>query len=203
MANVTFESVWKRFDEPSPCGTSRSRSTTGSSSCSSVRRLREEHRAPNAGGPRTQLRRQNSSRRSGHAQRRTRGAGCRDGFESYALYPDMTVYDNLAFVLRNQRDPKRQWTSACGARPTTCSSPSCRRKPERLLGGQRQRVAFGRAIVREPAAFLMDEPLSNLDGELRVETRSELLKLQRRLETTTIYVTDDQVEAMTMAIASR
>jgi len=120
-------------------------------------------------------------------------------FQSYALYPHMTVYDNLAFGLRNQKLAKaeidRRVTSAAEILDL---SALIKRKPKQLSGGQRQRVALGRAIVREPAAFLMDEPLSNLDAALRVQTRAEILKLQRRLSTTTIYVTHDQVEAMTM-----
>jgi multiple sugar transport system ATP-binding protein len=120
-------------------------------------------------------------------------------FQSYALYPHMTVYDNLAFSLRNLKVPKPQIDErvrrAAGILEMT---DLLKRKPKQLSGGQRQRVALGRAIVREPAAFLMDEPLSNLDAALRVQTRAEILKLQRRLGTTTIYVTHDQVEAMTM-----
>jgi multiple sugar transport system ATP-binding protein len=120
-------------------------------------------------------------------------------FQSYALYPHMTVYDNLAFGLRNLKVPKREIPSRVrrGAEMLDLT-PLLDRKPKQLSGGQRQRVALGRAIVREPAAFLMDEPLSNLDAQLRVATRAEILKLQRNLETTTVYVTHDQVEAMTM-----
>jgi ABC-type sugar transport system ATPase subunit len=120
-------------------------------------------------------------------------------FQSYALYPHMTVYDNLAFGLRNQginkQDVDRRVRRAAAILDL---EPLIKRKPKQLSGGQRQRVALGRAIVREPAAFLMDEPLSNLDAKLRVQTRAELLKLQENLGTTTIYVTHDQVEAMTM-----
>jgi ABC-type sugar transport system ATPase subunit len=120
-------------------------------------------------------------------------------FQSYALYPHMRVYDNLAFGLRNQGVPKREIDERVRrAADILQMSQLLRRKPKQLSGGQRQRVALGRAIVREPEAFLMDEPLSNLDAKLRVETRAEILKLQRRLGTTTIYVTHDQVEAMTM-----
>jgi ABC-type sugar transport system ATPase subunit len=120
-------------------------------------------------------------------------------FQSYALYPHMTVFDNLAFGLRNQGVPRRDIEGRVQhAAEILQLSELLRRKPKQLSGGQRQRVALGRAIVREPAAFLMDEPLSNLDAKLRVETRAEILKLQRRLGTTTIYVTHDQVEAMTM-----
>src|SRR5215212_8536019 len=120
-------------------------------------------------------------------------------FQSYALYPHMTVYDNLAFGLRNMKVPKREVDERVRrAADILQLGELIKRKPKQLSGGQRQRVALGRAIVREPAAFLMDEPLSNLDAALRVQTRAEILKLQRRLSTTTIYVTHDQVEAMTM-----
>jgi multiple sugar transport system ATP-binding protein len=120
-------------------------------------------------------------------------------FQSYALYPHMTVYDNLAFGLRNKRMPKNEVDRRVRrAGEILDLGKLLKRKPKQLSGGQRQRVALGRAIVREPAAFLMDEPLSNLDAQLRVATRAEILKLQRDLGTTTIYVTHDQVEAMTM-----
>jgi multiple sugar transport system ATP-binding protein len=120
-------------------------------------------------------------------------------FQSYALYPHMSVFDNLAFALQLQGTPKKE----IGRRVEEAAKildihHLLDRKPKALSGGQRQRVALGRAIVREPHVFLMDEPLSNLDAKLRVQTRAELLRLQRRLETTTIYVTHDQVEAMTM-----
>jgi multiple sugar transport system ATP-binding protein len=120
-------------------------------------------------------------------------------FQSYALYPHMTVYDNLAFGLKllktDRKEIKRRVQEA--ARVLDLEK-LLDRKPKALSGGQRQRVALGRAIVREPQAFLMDEPLSNLDAKLRVQTRAEILRLQRRLGVTTIYVTHDQVEAMTM-----
>ncbi|MEA2584598.1 MAG: multiple sugar transport system ATP-binding protein [Thermomicrobiales bacterium] len=120
-------------------------------------------------------------------------------FQNYALYPHMTVYDNIAFPLKMTGVPKQQIRErtlrAAGALGL---EPFLERRPEHLSGGQRQRVALGRAIVREPAVFLMDEPLSNLDAQLRVQTREELLKLHARLQTTTIYVTHDQIEAMTM-----
>jgi multiple sugar transport system ATP-binding protein len=120
-------------------------------------------------------------------------------FQSYALYPHMTVYDNLAFGLRNQKVPKKDIDRRVRKAVEILDlEPLIKRKPKQLSGGQRQRVALGRAIVREPAAFLMDEPLSNLDAKLRVQTRAEILKLQENLGTTTIYVTHDQVEAMTM-----
>jgi ABC-type sugar transport system ATPase subunit len=120
-------------------------------------------------------------------------------FQNYALYPHMTVAANLAFGLKLRQIGKaeidRRVRDAAAALDL---EDHLERKPKALSGGQRQRVALGRAIVREPAAFLMDEPLSNLDAALRVQTRAEILKLQKRLGTTTIYVTHDQVEAMTM-----
>jgi multiple sugar transport system ATP-binding protein len=120
-------------------------------------------------------------------------------FQSYALYPHMTVYDNLAFGLRNKKVPRKEIDRRVKqAAEILGLDPLLKRKPKQLSGGQRQRVALGRAIVREPSAFLMDEPLSNLDAKLRVATRAEILKLQDRLGITTIYVTHDQVEAMTM-----
>src|SRR5258708_6283704 len=120
-------------------------------------------------------------------------------FQSYALYPHMTVYDNLAFSLRNQKQPKSEIDRrVSGAADILERGEYLKRKRKQLSGGQRQRVALGRAIVREPAAFLMDEPLSNLDAALRVDTRAQLQKLHQRIKRTTVYVTHDQVEAMTM-----
>ncbi|THK38396.1 sn-glycerol-3-phosphate ABC transporter ATP-binding protein UgpC [Ensifer sp. MPMI2T] len=120
-------------------------------------------------------------------------------FQSYALYPHKTVRENIAFPLRMAKLPKpeidRRVEEAARILELT---PHLDRKPGRLSGGQRQRVAMGRAIVRKPAAFLMDEPLSNLDAKLRVQTRAEISRLQKELGVTTIYVTHDQVEAMTM-----
>jgi len=120
-------------------------------------------------------------------------------FQSYALYPHMTVRDNLAFSLRNFKVPRSQIDERVRETARILELDELmKRKPKQLSGGQRQRVALGRAIVREPEAFLMDEPLSNLDAALRVQTRAEIQRMQRRLGTTTIYVTHDQVEAMTM-----
>ncbi len=120
-------------------------------------------------------------------------------FQSYALYPHMTVFNNLAFGLKLLKTPKQEIKRRVEEAARILNLETLLdRKPRALSGGQRQRVALGRAIVREPAAFLMDEPLSNLDAKLRVQTRAEILRLQRRLETTTVYVTHDQVEAMTM-----
>jgi multiple sugar transport system ATP-binding protein len=120
-------------------------------------------------------------------------------FQSYALYPHMTVADNLAFGLKLRKLPKKEVKERVQRAARILQIEEfLKRKPRALSGGQRQRVAMGRAIVREPQAFLMDEPLSNLDAKLRVQMRAEIHQLQRRLGVTTIYVTHDQVEAMTM-----
>ena len=120
-------------------------------------------------------------------------------FQNYALYPHMTVYKNIAFALRVRKTPEAEIRE----RVTTTAkilglTPELQRKPAQLSGGQRQRVAMGRAIVRNPQAFLMDEPLSNLDAKLRVQMRAEIARIQREVAATTIYVTHDQIEAMTM-----
>jgi len=121
-------------------------------------------------------------------------------FQSYALYPHMTVYDNMAFGLKLRKMPKVEIEKRVNNAADILGLTSyLDRKPKALSGGQRQRVALGRAIVRDAKVFLMDEPLSNLDAKLRVAMRAELIKLHERLETTTIYVTHDQIEAMTMA----
>jgi multiple sugar transport system ATP-binding protein len=120
-------------------------------------------------------------------------------FQSYALYPHMTVYENMAFGLRLRKTPKQVIDQRVrDAAKSLGIEQLLDRRPRQLSGGQRQRVAVGRAIVREPAVFLMDEPLSNLDAKLRVEARSFISKLHQRLGTTFVYVTHDQVEAMTM-----
>jgi len=120
-------------------------------------------------------------------------------FQNYALYPHMSVRDNMAFGLKLRSTPKDVVTARVNeAAQILGIDQLLDRKPRALSGGQRQRVALGRAIVREPQCFLMDEPLSNLDAKLRVQTRAEIIKLQKRLGTTTIYVTHDQTEAMTM-----
>jgi multiple sugar transport system ATP-binding protein len=120
-------------------------------------------------------------------------------FQNYALYPHMTVFENMAFGLKLRKVPREDIKRRVEeAAQMLGIGALLNRRPKELSGGQRQRVAVGRAIVREPAVFLMDEPLSNLDAKLRVQTRSELTKLHRRLGITTIYVTHDQVEAMTM-----
>ena len=121
-------------------------------------------------------------------------------FQSYALYPHMSVYENLKFGLVNQKLPKAEIDARIRrAADILQISELLARRPSQLSGGQSQRVAIGRAIVKEPDAFLFDEPLSNLDAELRVKMRSEIVSLHRRLRSTMVYVTHDQVEAMTMA----
>ena len=120
-------------------------------------------------------------------------------FQNYALYPHMTVYDNIGFALKLRRCPRRRSTQRVRKAAAILELDEyLDRKPGQLSGGQRQRVAMGRAIVRQPAAFLMDEPLSNLDAKLRVQMRAEIAALQRELGVTTVYVTHDQIEAMTM-----
>ena len=120
-------------------------------------------------------------------------------FQNYALYPHMTVYDNMAFGLKLRKTPKPEIEKRVReAAKILDIEHLLNRKPKALSGGQRQRVAMGRAIVREPKVFLMDEPLSNLDAKLRVQMRTEITKLHHRLQTTFIYVTHDQTEAMTM-----
>src|SRR5258706_3330597 len=121
-------------------------------------------------------------------------------FQSYALYPHMTVYQNMAFGLENVKTPKPEIEQKIsGAAKMLQLDKLLQRRPTQLSGGQRQRVAIGRAIVRDPKLFLFDEPLSNLDAELRVQMRAEIIALHQRLKTGMIYVTHDQVEAMTMA----
>jgi multiple sugar transport system ATP-binding protein len=121
-------------------------------------------------------------------------------FQSYALYPHMTIAENIAYPLRVRKlDPNERRNRVAGVAKLLEIEPLLERKPRQLSGGERQRVALARAIVREPRAYLMDEPLSNLDARLRVQMRGELKRLQHQLGTTTIYVTHDQAEAMTLA----
>jgi sn-glycerol 3-phosphate transport system ATP-binding protein len=121
-------------------------------------------------------------------------------FQNYALYPHMSVYDNMAYGLRNRRVPREEIAQRVAeAAKLLAIGDFLKRKPRELSGGQRQRVAMGRAIVREPQAFLFDEPLSNLDAKLRVQMRIEIRRLHNRLKATSIFVTHDQIEAMTMA----
>ncbi|ASV84387.1 ABC transporter family protein [Ochrobactrum quorumnocens] len=121
-------------------------------------------------------------------------------FQNYALYPHMSVYNNMAYGLRNRKTPKAEIKRRVAEAARMLEiEPYLDRKPKALSGGQRQRVAMGRAIVRKPSVFLFDEPLSNLDAKLRVTMRGEIKRLQRRLGTTSLYVTHDQLEAMTLA----
>jgi sn-glycerol 3-phosphate transport system ATP-binding protein len=121
-------------------------------------------------------------------------------FQNYALYPHMSVYDNMAYGLRNRNTPEAEIKSRVAeAARILAIEPFLERRPRQLSGGQRQRVAMGRAIVRKPQVFLFDEPLSNLDAKLRVQMRVEIKKLQRALGVTSLYVTHDQVEAMTLS----
>ena len=121
-------------------------------------------------------------------------------FQSYALYPHMNVYENMAFGLKLSKTPKNEIDKKIKEAAKILEIEDLlERKPKDMSGGQRQRVALGRAVVRDPSVFLFDEPLSNLDAKLRVQTRGEIIKLHKRLKTTLVYVTHDQVEAMTMA----
>jgi sn-glycerol 3-phosphate transport system ATP-binding protein len=121
-------------------------------------------------------------------------------FQNYALYPHMNVYDNMAYGLRNRKTPETEIAARVAEAARILEiEPFLKRKPRQLSGGQRQRVAMGRAIVRKPQAFLFDEPLSNLDAKLRGHMRVEIKRLQRQLATTAVYVTHDQLEAMTLA----
>ena len=121
-------------------------------------------------------------------------------FQSYALYPHMTVRENMGFSLKIANRPKEEWTRRVAeAPPSSVSTTLLERRPAQLSGGQRQRVAMGRAIVRDPDVFLFDEPLSNLDAKLRTQMRTEIKKLHAKVRSTVIYVTHDQVEAMTLA----
>ncbi|ESY73629.1 MULTISPECIES: sn-glycerol-3-phosphate ABC transporter ATP-binding protein UgpC [unclassified Mesorhizobium] len=121
-------------------------------------------------------------------------------FQNYALYAHMTVFDNMAFSMQLKKRPKEEIKQKVGWAASVLNlTPYLERYPRQLSGGQRQRVAMGRAIVRDPTVFLFDEPLSNLDAKLRVQMRTEIKELHQRLKTTTVYVTHDQIEAMTMA----
>ncbi|MEI6839453.1 MAG: sn-glycerol-3-phosphate ABC transporter ATP-binding protein UgpC, partial [Alcaligenaceae bacterium] len=121
-------------------------------------------------------------------------------FQNYALYPHMTVFENMSFGLRLKKVPKPQIAERVNAAAKILDiTELLQRKPKQLSGGQRQRVAMGRAIVRDPKVFLFDEPLSNLDAKLRVQMRTEIKRVHQKVKTTTVYVTHDQVEAMTLA----
>src|SRR5215213_7299972 len=199
MATVTFENVWKRFGEfaavkdlnlgihdgefmvlvgPSGCGKTTSLRMIAGLEEVTEGSLKIGDRVVNDVAPKD-----------------------RDiamVFQSYALYPHMSVYDNMAFGLKLRKIPKAQIDRRVNDAARILGLENLQKKPRELSGGQRQRVALGRAIVRDPSVFLMDEPLSNLDAKLRVQTRAEIARLHQRLGTTTVYVTHDQVEAMTM-----
>jgi multiple sugar transport system ATP-binding protein len=200
MAPITFEHLTKRFDETTAVddlsieiGDGEFLVLVGPSGCGKTTALRMLAGLEEITSGRVLI---------GDRVMNNVAPGSRDlamVFQSYALYPHMTVYNNLAFGLRNFKIPKPEIDRRVREAADVLElGDLLRRKPRQLSGGQRQRVALGRAIVREPKAFLMDEPLSNLDAALRVQTRTEILKLQKRLGTTTIYVTHDQIEAMTM-----
>ena len=201
MAEVAFDDVSKVYaDGTTAVEDSTSPSTTASSWSSSGRRAAA--RRPRCGwSPAWRTSRaarvRIGDRVVNHVPSRDRDIAM--VFQSYALYPHLSVYENIAFGLRVRKLPKAGDRPARPRRRRTLGIEQLlKRKPRALSGGQRQRVAMGRAIVRQPAAFLMDEPLSNLDAKLRVQMRAEIHRLQRELGVTTIYVTHDQVEAMTM-----
>jgi multiple sugar transport system ATP-binding protein len=200
MAPITFEHVTKRFDETTAVNDLSIEVADGEflvlvgpSGCGKTTALRMLAGLEDITGGRILI---------GDRVVNNVAPGARDVamvFQSYALYPHMTVYDNLAFGLRNYKVPKREIDRRVReAAGVLEMGDLLKRKPKQLSGGQRQRVALGRAIVREPKAFLMDEPLSNLDAKLRVGMRAQLSALHLRLGTTTVYVTHDQVEAMTL-----
>ena len=202
MAGVTFDQISKVYPDGTRAVNAHraSRSATASSWSSSARRgaARRRRCAWSPGSrrsPRASLR--IGDRVVNHVPSRDRDIAM--VFQSYALYPHLSVYENIAFGLRLKKLPKGEIDKRVQKAARTLGLERLlKRKPRNLSGGQRQRVAMGRAIVREPAAFLMDEPLSNLDAKLRVQMRAEISRLQRDLGVTTIYVTHDQVEAMTM-----
>ena len=201
MAAVRFDAVTKRFGEVTALSDlTLEHRATASSSCSSVRRARARRRR--CGWWRGSRRSSSGAIRVGERVVNRLAPRDRDiamVFQDYALYPQMTVHQNLAFGLKMRKMPKEEIERRVRhAAEMLDIEELLERKPRELSGGQRQRVALGRALVREPEVFLMDEPLSNLDAKLRAQTRSEIKRLQEQVGTTTIYVTHDQVEAMTM-----
>ena len=200
MATVTFEGVWKRFGEVVAVNDLNLRIDDGEfmvlvgpSGCGKTTSLRMIAGLEEISEGSLSI----GDRVVNHVAPKDRDIAM--VFQSYALYPHMTVYDNMAFGLKLRKTPKAEIDRRVKEAAAMLSCENLlHRKPRELSGGQRQRVALGRAIVREPAVFLMDEPLSNLDAKLRVQTRAEIARLHQRLGTTTVYVTHDQVEAMTM-----
>ena len=205
MASVTYEHVYKRFGDVVAVNDLTSRLPTRNSLSSSAR--------PAAARPPacacSPAWKRSPTAKSCIGDRVVNDVPPKDRdiamvFQSYALYPHMSVYDNMAFGLKLRKTPKAEIDKKVKeAADILGIGQLLDRKPKQLSGGQRQRVAVGRAIVREPAVFLFDEPLSNLDAKLRVQTRAEISKLHQRLGTTFIYVTHDQVEAMTMGTPHR
>jgi multiple sugar transport system ATP-binding protein len=200
MATVTFDGVWKRFGEVVAVNDLNLRIDDGEfmvlvgpSGCGKTTSLRMIAGLEEISEGSLSI----GDRVVNHVAPKDRDIAM--VFQSYALYPHMTVYDNMAFGLKLRKTPKAEIDRRVKEAAAMLSCENLlHRKPRELSGGQRQRVALGRAIVREPAVFLMDEPLSNLDAKLRVQTRAEIARLHQRLGTTTVYVTHDQVEAMTM-----
>ena len=203
MATVTYDNATRIYpgsDRPA-VDSSTWRSPTASSSSSSARRAAASPpRCACSPASRTSTRARSASATATSPTSRPKDRDIAMVFQNYALYPHMTVAENMALRAqararcpRTEIDQRVEEAARCST-----SSEYLDRKPKALSGGQRQRVAMGRAIVREPQVFLMDEPLSNLDAKLRVQTRTQIAALQRRLGVTTVYVTHDQVEAMTM-----
>ena len=199
MATVTFDHVWKRFGEFSAVkdlnleiGDGEFMVLVGPSGCGKTTSLRMIAGLEEISDGALKI-----------GERVVNDVAPKDRdiamvFQSYALYPHMSIYDNMAFGLKLRKMPKAKIDERVKEAARILNLENLQKKPRELSGGQRQRVALGRAIVREPAVFLMDEPLSNLDAKLRVQTRAEIARLHQRLGTTTVYVTHDQVEAMTM-----
>lgn len=202
MANLTFQSVTKSYDGKAlvikpfdfEVNDGEFIVMVGPSGCGKSTLLRMVAGLERISGGDIYI----DNRRVTHLEPKDRGIAM--VFQNYALYPHMSVYDNMAYGLKIRGDSKVQIQQRVDEAARILElQPLLHRKPRELSGGQRQRVAMGRAIVREPSVFLFDEPLSNLDAKLRVQMRLELQQLHRRLKTTSLYVTHDQVEAMTLA----
>jgi multiple sugar transport system ATP-binding protein len=201
MATVTFDHVWKRFDKfdavkdfSLEIGDGEFMVLVGPSGCGKTTSLRMIAGLEEISEGTLKI----GDRVVNHVAPKDRDIAM--VFQSYALYPHMSVFDNMAFGLKLRKVPKADIDRRVKEAAGILGLEDLQKKPRELSGGQRQRVALGRAIVREPAVFLMDEPLSNLDAKLRVQTRAEIARIHQRLGTTTVYVTHDQVEAMTMGM---